>query len=46
VVHPYVQRLFNEIPDHDTCAICWQVVRAGVADLLKTETKNSGGSAT
>lgn len=34
IVHPYVQRLQNERPDGDTCSICWQVVRAAVADLL------------
>jgi hypothetical protein len=34
VVHPYVQRLLNERPDKDTCSICWQVVRAAVADLI------------
>jgi len=43
VVHPYMQRLLGESPDHDTCAICWQVVRAGVADLLEIETSMSGG---
>jgi len=34
VVHPYVQRLLREKPDEDTCSICWQVVRAAVADLM------------
>jgi hypothetical protein len=34
IVHPYVQRLYNERPDSDTCSICWQVVRAAVSDLL------------
>lgn len=34
IVHPYVQRLHSERPDADTCSICWQVVRAAVADLL------------
>jgi hypothetical protein len=34
IVHPYVQRLSKDRPDNDTCAICWQVVRAAVADLL------------
>ncbi len=34
IVHPYVQRALNETPDSDTCSICWQVVRAAVADLL------------
>jgi len=41
VVHPYMQRRLNETPDHDTCAICWQVVRAGVADLLEIEAKGA-----
>jgi hypothetical protein len=34
LVHPYVQRLQQDRPDQDTCSICWQVVRAAVADLL------------
>jgi hypothetical protein len=34
IVHPYVQRLLSDRPDNDTCSICWQVVRAAVADLL------------
>jgi hypothetical protein len=34
IVHPYVQRLQRDRPDNDTCSICWQVVRAAVADLL------------
>lgn len=34
IVHPYVQRLQNDSPDEDTCSICWQVVRAAVADLI------------
>ena len=34
IVHPYVERLYRERPDVDTCSICWQVVRAAVADLL------------
>lgn len=44
IVHPYMQRLLNDNPDHDTCAICWQVVRAGVADLLEVEAKTTRGS--
>lgn len=44
IVHPYMQRLLSENPDHDTCAICWQVVRAGVADLLVVEKKASTGT--
>jgi len=34
IVHPYMQRTLNEKPDKDTCSICWQVVRAAIADLL------------
>ncbi len=37
VVHPYVQRLHQDRPDADTCRICWQVVRAAVADLLEID---------
>ncbi|MBI4368739.1 MAG: hypothetical protein HY547_00765 [Elusimicrobia bacterium] len=37
VVHPYVQRLNSDTPDADTCAICWQVVRAAVSDILQVE---------
>lgn len=37
VVHPYVQRLLQDKPDEDTCRICWQVVRAAVADLLEVD---------
>lgn len=37
IVHPYVQRLNSDSPDADTCAICWQVVRAAVADVLQVE---------
>lgn len=44
LVHPYMQRVMHENPDHDTCAICWQVVRAGVADLLQFDTKDSRGT--
>jgi hypothetical protein len=33
VVHPYQQRLLQEVPDRDTCLICWQVLRAAIADL-------------
>ena len=35
VVHPYVQRQQHDYPDADTCAICWKVVRAAIADLLE-----------
>jgi hypothetical protein len=41
IVHPYVQRVLKERPDGDTCRICWQVVRAGVADLLETDGRAS-----
>ena len=34
LVHPYMERLQRDKPDRDTCSICWQVVRAAVADLL------------
>jgi len=37
IVHPYVQRLLKDFPDSDTCRICWQVVRAAVADLLDVD---------
>lgn len=44
IVHPCVQRLSKDRPDGDTCRICWQVVRAAVADLLEVD-KQSGGAA-
>ena len=44
IVHPYVQWLSKDCPDGDTCRICWQVVRAAVADLLEVD-KQSGGAA-
>ena len=37
LVHPYVQRLSSDMPDGDTCSICWQVVRAAVSDLLRID---------
>ena len=37
LVHPYMQRLHGEVPDEDTCSICWQVVRAAVSDLLRID---------
>jgi hypothetical protein len=37
IVHPYVQRISKDRPDGDTCRICWQVVRAAVADLLEVD---------
>ena len=36
LVHPDVQRRHRDVPDRDTCAICWQVVQAAVSDLLRT----------
>ena len=44
IVHPYVQRLHSDRPDEDTCRICWQVVRAAVADLLEVD--KQGGKRT
>ncbi len=37
VVHPYVQRLQDEVPDEDTCSICWQVVQAALSDLFRID---------
>ena len=37
MVHPYFHRTQPDDPDADTCSICWQVVRAAVADLLEVE---------
>ena len=37
MVHPYFHRTQSDDPDADTCSICWQVVRAAVADLLEVE---------
>lgn len=37
IVHPYVERLQPDRPDRGTCSICWQVVRAAVADLLRID---------
>jgi len=37
IIHPYMQRLNQEEPDKDTCSICWQVVRAALADLLGSD---------
>ena len=35
IVHPFMQRAQGgETPDGDTCAICWEVVKAAVADLM------------
>jgi hypothetical protein len=35
LVHPWEQRARNEVPDEDTCKICWQVVGAAINDLQK-----------
>jgi hypothetical protein len=43
-VHPYAQRLSKDSPDGDTCRICWQVVRAAVADLLEDDTQVIGAA--
>ncbi len=40
IVHPYVQRISRDCPDGDTCRICWQVIRAAVADLLVIDNQN------
>jgi len=42
IVHPYVQRVLKDRPDGDTCRICWQVVRAAVADLLEIDKQTIG----
>jgi hypothetical protein len=41
MVHPYFHRTQSDDPDADTCSICWQVVRAAVADLLEVEKASS-----
>lgn len=45
IVHPYAQRLNRDRPDGDTCRICWQVVRAAVADLLNIDQPTSSAVA-
>jgi hypothetical protein len=45
IVHPYQQRLTRDQPDGDTCRICWQVVRAAVADLLEVDKAVAGAAA-
>ena len=37
LVHPYMQRLQGDVPDGDTCSICWQVVQAAVSDLFRMQ---------
>jgi hypothetical protein len=44
IVHPYVQRISKDRPDGDTCRICWQVVRAAVADLLDVDKQAIGAA--
>jgi hypothetical protein len=44
IVHPYVQRISKDRPDGDTCRICWQVVRAAVADLLEVDKQTIGAA--
>jgi hypothetical protein len=44
MVHPYFERNSKERPDVDTCRICWQVVHAAVADLLKVDRQAVGGA--
>jgi hypothetical protein len=35
LVHPWEQRMRKEVPDEDTCKICWQVVGAAINDLQR-----------
>ncbi len=47
LVHPWQQRSMMVVPDEDTCAIGWQVVRAAVNDLaaaLREMVSKAGGS--
>ena len=37
LVHPYEERRYGDVPDADTCSICWQVVQASVSDLLRID---------
>jgi len=46
IVHPYMERALSERPDADTCSICWQVVRAAVADLLGGDARPGDGGGT
>lgn len=41
LVHPWQQRSMMVVPDEDTCAICWQVVRAAANDLAATATRDA-----
>ncbi len=34
-VHPWEQRARKEVPDEDTCKICWEVVNAAIRDIQK-----------
>jgi hypothetical protein len=38
MVHPYEERSLKDRPDSDTCAICWDVVKAAINDLLQSKT--------
>lgn len=33
LVHPWEQMARKEVPDEDTCRICWEVVRAAINDI-------------
>lgn len=35
LVHPWEQRDRKEVPDGDTCKICWEVVNAAIRDIQK-----------
>jgi hypothetical protein len=43
-IHPHKQRQERSTPDYDTAAICWQVVRAAVRDLLKLQASTATGT--
>ncbi len=44
IVHPNNLRDLKERPDEYTCRICWQVVRAAVADLLEVDKQSDGNT--
>ena len=35
LIHPWEQRSRQEVPDEDTCKICWEVVNAAIRDIQK-----------
>lgn len=35
LIHPMLQRMVGEWPNEHSCRICWEVVNAAIADLLK-----------